>query len=168
MKQINLSEWVRDTFSENLSEVAVVTLRADGTVINGAAIRQSPWSQNATGSINLLVKALDRTVAQLGRGKYKDMKFVAFLGGEKNLGVAGHFHGVLQFPANAEKQEFMYDFDRLWSMKVSEALKATLKTSVFFEPIVSKEVFSNYCSRYEGPTFSRGLDKVVVSRSLTW
>ena len=168
MKQINLSEWVRDTFSENLSEVATVTIRADGTILNGAGVRQSAWSQNATGSINLLVKALDRTVSQLSRGKYKDIKFFVFLGGEKRLGVAGHFHAIVQFPSNADKQEFMCDFDRLWSKKVSEALKATLKTSVFFEPIVSKEVFSNYCSRYEGPTFGRGFDKVVISRSLTW
>lgn len=168
MNHKHISQWIKETFSENLSEVVVVTLRADGTVLNGAAVSQSAWSQNATGSLNLLIKALDRTVSQLGRGKYKDMKFVGFLGGEKSLGVAGHFHGVLQFPSKADKQEFMCDFERLWSNKVANALKATLKTSVYFEPIESETQFTNYCSRYEGPTFGRGLDKVVMSRSLTW
>lgn len=161
-----ISNWIQTTFTDNLNEVAALTIRADGALRNGGAITQSAWSKNATGSIQLLIAALDRTVSQMSRGANKDMKFVAFLGGDYSRGVAGHFHALLQFPACADKQVFINEFDRLWSIKSSQALKSTLKTSVFAEPIKSKAAFTAYCLRYEGTTFGGGSDKVVVSRSL--
>jgi hypothetical protein len=161
-----ISNWIQTSFTDDLNEVSALTIRADGTVKNAGAVTQSAWSKSATGAIQLLISALDRTVSQMGRGKNNDMKFVAFLGGDHALGVAGHFHALLQFPACADKQVFINEFDRLWSIKSSQALKSTLKTSVFAEPIKSKEAFTAYCLRYEGTTFGCGSDKVVVSRSL--
>jgi hypothetical protein len=161
-----ISDWIQDAFTDNLSEVAALTIRADGTIANGASVRQSAWSQNATGALQLLIGALDRTVSQLSRGENKDLKFVAFMGGDYARGVAGHFHALLQFPSKADKQAFINDFERLWSIKASDALKTTLKTSVYAEPIQSKEAFSAYCQRYEGTTFGGGSEKVVMSRSL--
>ena len=166
MKKNHVTELIKSAFTEDLSELAVLTIRADGTIKNGACVRQSPWSQNATGSIHLLVHALDRTISHLSRGENKDMKFVAFFGGEKDSGVAGHFHALLQFPSNADKEAFVEKFQKLWSIKVSDALKTTLKTSVYAKPIKSQEAYSAYCSRYEGATFGGGSEKVVMSRSL--
>jgi hypothetical protein len=161
-----ITNWIQTSFTDDLNEIAALTIRADGTLRNAGAITQSAWSKNATGAIQLLISALDRTVLQISRGANKDMKFVAFLGGDHALGVAGHFHALLQFPARADKQVFINEFDRLWSIKSSEALKSTLKTSVFAEPIKSKEAFTVYCLRYEGTTLASGSDKVVMSRSL--
>jgi hypothetical protein len=161
-----ITNWIESSFSDDLSKVAALTIRADGTIKNGAAVTQSAWSKNATGAIHLLIVALDRTVSQMSRGTNQDMKFVAFLGGDYSRGVAGHFHALLQFPASANPQEFINDFEHLWDKKASEALKSTLKTSVHAEPIQSKEAFTAYCLRYEGTTFGSGTEKVVVSRSL--
>ena len=166
MEQLEIHQLIRHAFTEDLSEMAVLTIRADGTIKNGACVRQSPWSQNATGSIHLLVHALDRTISHLSRGKNKDMKFVAFFGGEKDSGVIGHFHALLQFPSNVDKVAFIEKFKYLWSIKVSDALKTTLKTSVFAEPIKSQEAYSACCSRYEGATFGGGSEKVVMSRCM--
>lgn len=161
-----ITNWIEASFTDDLNEIAALTIRADGTLKNAGAITQSAWSRNATGSIQLLISALDRTVSQMSRGPNKDMKFVAFLGGDFAFGVAGHFHALLQFPAGADKQDFISEFGRLWSIKSSEALKSSLKTSVYSEPIKSKEAFTAYCLRYEGTTFGSGSDKVVMSRSL--
>lgn len=166
MKNQTVKNWIFDSFTSQLSELVTLTIRADGTVKNGAAIRQWAWSQNATGSIQLLTHALDRTVSHLSRGTNQDMKFVAFVGGENIRGVAGHFHALLQFPSNSDKQLFLNKFQYLWSIKASDALKTTLKTSVFSEPIKNKDAFSAYCLRYEGATFGGGSEKVVMSRSL--
>ena len=166
MNKQSIQNWILESFTAQLSELAALTIRADGTMKNGAAIRQSAWSQNATGSIQLLTKALDRTVSHLSRGTNHDMKFVAFVGGENLRNVSGHFHALLQFPANTDKQIFLNRFEYLWSIKASDALKTTLKTSVFAEPIKNREAFSAYCLRYEGTTFGGGSEKVVMSRSL--
>lgn len=161
-----ISNWIQTSFTDNLNEVAALTIRADGTVKNAGAINQSAWSKNATSAIQLLISALDRTVSQMSRGKNNDMKFVAFLGGDYARGVAGHFHALLQYPASANPQEFINDFDHVWKKKASEALKSTLRTSVHAEPIQNKEAFTAYCLRYEGTTFGSGAEKVVVSRAL--
>jgi hypothetical protein len=166
MKNHYIANWIESSFTDDLSKVFAMTIRADGTIKNGGAITQSAWSKNATGSIQLLISALDRTVSQMSRGANKDMKFVAFHGGDYARGVAGHFHALLQFPACANPQEFINDFDQVWKKKVSEALKSTLRTSVHAEPIQNREAFTAYCSRYEGTTFGSGAEKVVVSRSL--
>jgi hypothetical protein len=76
------------------------------------------------------------------------------------------FHALLQFPSNVDKVAFIEKFKYLWSIKVSDALKTTLKTSVFAEPIKSQEAYSAYCSRYEGATFGGGSEKVVMSRCM--
>lgn len=112
-----ISNWIQTSFTDNLNEVAALTIRADGTIRNAGAITQSAWSKNATGSIQLLISALDRTVSQMSRGKNNDMKFVAFLGGDYARGIAGHFHALLQYPANANPQEFINDFDHVWKKR---------------------------------------------------
>jgi hypothetical protein len=166
MTNQSISQWIQESFTDDLSQIATLTIRADGMIRNGAGIYQSPWSQNATGAIHLLAAALDRTVSHLRRGANKDLRFVPFLGGDQANGVAGHFHALLQYPSSADKQEFIAQFDRLWSVKVSDALKTTLRTSVFAEPLRNKEALAHYCMRFEGTTFGSGSDKVVMSRSL--
>lgn len=165
MNNPNITSWILDAFPDNKEEVAVMTIRADGTIPNGSGRRQSPWSKSATGSLHLLIEALDRTVSQLSRGDNKDLKFVAFLGGETAKDVSGHFHALIQYPSKADKAKFIEDFKHLWSVKASNALKAQVKTSVFVEPIKSRAAFADYCQRCEGTTFGRGSDKVVMSRS---
>ena len=161
-----ISNWIQNSFTSELSDLAIVTIRADGMIKNGACVHQGAWSTNATNSIQLLIGALDRTISHLNRGDSRDMKFIAFLGGEKERGVAGHFHALLQFPPKVDKQIFMEKFKYLWSIKASDALKTTLRTSVFAEPIKSREAYAAYCLRIEGTTFNGGSDKVVMSRSL--
>jgi hypothetical protein len=161
-----ISNWIDRSFTDNLEEVAALTIRADGTLKNGAAIRQSAWSKNATGAIYSLVSALDVTVSIMSRGANKDMRFIAFYGGEHDLGVAGHFHALLQYPPNINKPDYISEFHRIWSIKASESLKSTLKTSVYAELILDKRAYTAYCLRDEGTTFGSGSDKVVMSRSL--
>jgi hypothetical protein len=165
-KPLSITPWILNAFTDDLDQVAALTIRADGTITNGANARQSAWSKSPTGSLYLLTGALDRTVSQLGRGEHKDLKFVAFFGGDTSRGVFGHFHAFLQYPQKADRDEFIDHFKRLWSIKASNALKTTLNTSVFVERIQSKAAFADYCQRYEGTTFGGGSEKVVMSRSL--
>lgn len=166
MKKNEITHWIEESFSKSdLDNIAVVTMRVDGCLKNAAAILQTAWSQNATSSISLVIKALDWTITQLRRKN--QFKFVAFLGGEASLGIAAHFHAVLEFPVEVDKELFVKRLEQLWAQKVARALKQTLKTSVYAEPVRSKEHFSQYCQRFEGTTFESGSSKVVMSRSLS-
>ena len=166
MKKNEITHWIEQSFAKSdVDNIAVVTIRVDGCLKNAAAILQTAWSQNATSSISLVIKALDWTITQLRRNN--QFKFVAFMGGEASLGIAAHFHALLEYPAGVDQKLFIQRLEQLWAQKVARALKQTLKTSVYAEPVRSKEHFSQYCQRFEGTTFESGSSKVVMSKSLS-
>jgi hypothetical protein len=161
-----ITHWIEQSFAKSdANNIAVLTIRADGCLKNAAAILQTAWSQNATSSISLVIKALDWTITELRRDN--QFKFVAFMGGEASLGIAAHFHALLEYPAGVDQKLFIQRLEQLWAQKVARALKQTLKTSVYAEPVRSKEHFSQYCQRFEGTTFGSGSSKVVMSKSLS-
>ena len=166
MKKNEITHWIEQSFAKSdVDNIAVVTIRVDGCLKNAAAILQTAWSQNATSSISLVIKALDWTITQLRRNN--QFKFVAFMGGEASLGIAAHFHALLEYPAGVDQKLFIQRLEQLWAQKLARALKQTLKTSVYAEPVRSKEHFSQYCQRFEGTTFESGSSKVVMSKSLS-
>jgi len=168
MKKNEITHWIEQSFAKSdLDNIAVVTIRVDGCLKNAAAILQTAWSQNATSSISLVIKALDWTITELRRAHKNQFKFVAFMGGEASLGIAAHFHALLEYPAGVDQKLFIQRLEQLWAQKVARALKQTLKTSVYAEPVLSKEHFSQYCQRFEGNTFGSGSSKVVMSKSLS-
>jgi hypothetical protein len=167
MKKTEITSWIEQSLTSDLANIAAITLRIDGSMKNGAALAQTAWSHNATGSIAIVIKALDWTITELRRRHRNKLKFVAFLGGESSFGVVGHFHALLEFPAGVDKELFIQRLEKLWAKKVAKALKQTLKTSVYAEPVRNKEHFSQYCQRFEGTTFGSGSSKVVMSKSLS-
>ncbi len=167
MNNNDISSWIEESLKSDLDNIAAITFRVDGTMKNASAISQTPWSNNATGSIELVKKALDWTITELRRANKNKLKFVAFVGGEGSSGVVGHFHALLEFPSGVDKELFICKLEQLWSQKVSRALKQTLKTSVYAEPVRHKEAFSEYCQRFEGTTYGSGSSKVVMSKSLS-
>lgn len=160
----NISSWLNDSF--DLNNTVVLTIRADGT-IPVASARVSAWSNSACPTLPTLIKALDRTVVEMTQAKkHRATKFAAFLGGDKESDVAGHFHALLQFAPDIDQHDYIERFAARWQSKVSEAFKThELRTSVYSEPLKNTVAYSSYCQRYEGPTIARD-SKVVMSRSL--
>ncbi len=167
MKKNEITQWIEESLTSDLDNIAALTIRVDGCLKNGSQISQSAWSQSATYSIELVKTALDWTISQLRRAHKKTLKFVACLGGEQSLGVAGHFHALLEYPAGVDKDQFIDRLRKLWARNVAKKLKQSLQTTVYAEPLRDKAEFSRYCQRFEGTTFGSGSSKVVMSKSFS-
>lgn len=162
-----LAKWVRDKLGDSNGRNIALTMRVDGSVTNGAAIRQGVWSQSAVNPSGAKNKALDWTITELKR-KHPMMKFIPFLGGDRESGVQGHIHGLLHLPNDIDPQEFRDKMERIWTRNIRKCLKDKgLSCSIgYLEEIKDIDAYLAYCQRFEGSTFESGLEKVVVSASL--
>ena len=144
-----------------------MTIRADGTMVDGAGHRVSPWREGAVPTLPTLIRALDRTVSELTRPKaYRSTKFIGWIGGDESVDRGGHFHALLELPAGVDQAEFIDRFRARWESKVIEAFKtSSLRTKVFDQPLNSAMGYSIYANRPEGATRARD-SKVVMSDAM--
>ena len=165
MNKKSLPLWVKKSFDETLT--TTLTIRADGTMVNGAGRRVSPWREGAVPTLPKLIRALDRTVSELTRPKaYRSTKFIGWIGGDESIDCGGHFHALLELPAGVNQAEFIDRFRARWKSKVVEAFRTTtLRTDVFDQPLNSAMGYSIYANRPEGANFARD-SKVVMSDAM--
>ncbi len=165
MKKNSLPLWVNRSFDETLT--TTLTIRADGTMVNGAGRPVSPWSEGAVPTLPTLIRALDRTVSELTRPKaYRSTKFIGWVGGDESIDCGGHFHALLELPAGVNQSEFIDRFKARWESKVVEAFRTSaLRTAVFDQPLNSAMGYSIYANRPEGANLARD-SKVVMSDAM--
>ena len=165
MKKNSLPLWVNRSFDEALT--VAMTIRADGTMVDGAGYPVSPWSEGAVPTQPRLIKALERTINELTRPKaYRSAKFIAWIGGDESVDRGGHFHALLELPAGVNQAEFLDRFRARWESKVIEAFKtSSLRMKVFDQPLDSAMGYAIYANRPEGATRARD-SKVVMSGAM--
>lgn len=165
MKKNSLPLWVNRSFDEALT--VAMTIRADGTMVDGAGRPVSPWREGAVPTLPTLIRALDRTVSELTRPKaYRSTKFIGWIGGDESIDCGGHFHALLELPPGINQSDFVDRFRARWESKVVEAFRTTaLRTAVFDQPLSSAMGYSIYANRPEGATRARD-SKVVMSGAM--
>lgn len=134
-------------------------------VTNGRSVQQSPWSQSATCSIELLKTALSWTITECRRKHNRQMKFVGYLGGEPNQGIYPHIHAIIEIPAGVSADAFLAYLQDLWSKKLKKKFKQYVPSAVLSESLRSSLLYAYYSSRYEGSTFNAGDEKVIINNS---
>jgi hypothetical protein len=161
-----LTNWISQSILEGEGQLFSLTFRADKTVKNGAALKQSVWSRSQTQSVQLVHKALDWTITEMRR-KYKEMKFVGFEGGDENSGTQGHIHALLLIGDDRDAVAVYEQMNYLWYRNLNKKLKSQVEGKItYFSRTDAVSAYSWYCQRYEGTTLLGGSDKVLVSRSL--
>jgi hypothetical protein len=144
-----------------------LTFRVDSAVVNAAAIKQSPWSTNATYAFEKIVRALDWTVTELRR-YHPGLQFVSWLGGNESLGVRTHIHAIVRVPDTASSSVFVGRIGSLWQRNLGKTLKAQVRASVWAsdEQIRSAAGYGHYSARSES-NLIRGMDKVLLGKSFS-
>lgn len=164
-----INQWIKSSVEQSENEWVVLTIRADGTVKNGAQIRQKLWSTSATFSIDKVKRALDWTITEERRKHKKRMGFVAWFGGDVKNDVYDHIHAVLEIPAGCDKDEIVARLNYLWKRNLEKLFKQDVKASIWLDKksLVSIEKFGNYCMRQEGSVRIGPANKLQISRSLS-
>lgn len=162
----DIRSFIAQSFTDGISNTYILTLRADGTMSVGGR-QVSAWATGAVPTLPTLISALDRTISELCRPKkYRSTKFAAFQGGDRARSVAGHFHALLQLPSDCDAAEFIERLRARWHSKVSASFHTSeLNTSVYAEPLQTKNGFTVYCNRWEGQDLDPNI-KPVVTKSM--
>jgi hypothetical protein len=144
-----------------------LTFRVDSFIRNAQNIAQSPWSQNPTHAYSLVRRALEWAITELRR-HHKGLPFVAWVGGNEAVGIRTHIHAVVRVPDNVKASVFVERLQAIWRRNLAKTLKTEVKASVWIdeESLRSGSLFSRYASRSEAGDSVRGMDKVIVDKSL--
>lgn len=110
------------------------------------------------------LRALDWTIDDAERvfNGRKTLRFVPYLGGEPASGVAAHIHALLELPIGQGCEDFNKHIADRWTYFLRKQFHQHIEATVWFrryEPHDREE--QEYFMRYEGPTFSKGLEKVI-------
>lgn len=165
-EQDNINKWINDAVNKSENEWVVLTIRADGTVINGAGIRQTLWSTSASSSIDKVFRALDWTITEERRKHKKRLGFASWLGGDAKNGVHEHIHAVLEIPANCDKDEIVARLSYLWKRNLQKLFKQDINATIYLDEdsLIDASRYSSYCGRRENVNIGP-VDKFIISRS---
>jgi hypothetical protein len=161
----NIAKWIEASVQNSPSQWVALVFRADGLVTNGHLAQQSPWSQSATYSIELLKTALSWTITECRRRHFRQMRFVGYLGGEPSQGTYPHIHAIMEIPEGLLEAELLAYLQTLWSTKLKKKFKQYVSSAVLSQPLKSSVLYAYYASRNEGSTFSAGDEKVIINNS---
>jgi hypothetical protein len=144
-----------------------LTFRVDIIIHNAQKVAQSPWSKDPTHAYALVTRALDWTITELRR-YHKRLQFVPWVGGNEAVGIRTHIHAILRVPDGHHPSAFVERLQVIWRRNLAKTLKTEVKASVWTDtqPLRSGSSFSHYASRSEAGDLVRGMDKVIIGRSL--
>jgi hypothetical protein len=161
----HITNWITTTIDTSSKEWLFLTFRADGYVINRNKHHHSVWNTGAVPTIERVKMALSWTITECRRKHDRKMRFAAFVGGEPAIGVFPHFHAFLELPTNTSQDTMTEYLDLIWSKKLAKLLKQPINSNVTSQLLSNGADALHYCSRYEGQTFSRADEKVIVNNS---
>lgn len=161
----NIAEWIETSVKGSQSQWLALVFRVDEMVTNGHLLHQSPWSQSATCSIELLKTALSWTITECRRKHNRELRFVGYMGGEPLSGAHPHIHAIMEVPSGTAAHELLEYLQDLWAKKLRKKLRQQVRSSVLAQPLKNSAQYALYSSRYEGTTFSAGDDKVIINNS---
>ena len=157
-----IREWINEVLTESDSQWVISVFK-----LNGRFIDQSGISRQSINEMSLprMMKSLDWTITTTRRKLgNKTMRFVPFLGGDKEMGVNLHIHAFIEIPKNCTVYELSDNLKLYWKKYSEKLLQQNIKTEVWLEPYI-KELgikHTNYVTRYEGNSFMCGDEKVLI------
>ena len=161
----HITNWITTTIDTSSNEWLFLTFRADGYVINRNNHHHSAWNTGAVPTIERVKMGLSWTITECRRKHDRKMRFAAFVGGEPSIGVFPHIHAFLELPTHTTPDTMTEYLDLIWSKKLAKLLKQTISSSVTSQLLNNGADALLYCSRYEGQTFSRADEKVILNNS---
>ena len=161
----HITNWILTNLDTSSKEWLFLTFRADEYVTNRNKHRHFVWSNGAVPTIEKVKTALSWTITECRRKHGRKMRFAAFVGGEPSIGVFPHIHAFLELPTHTTHDTMTEYLDLIWSKKLAKLLKQPIRSSVTSQILRNGADALHYCSRYEGQTFSKADEKVILNNS---
>lgn len=115
-------------------------------------------------SLGKFYKAVDWTISTTRRNKNsKNMKFIPFIGGDKNKEITPHIHGFIEIPNYEMKWDLHDRLKRNWKSMCRHSFKSDVNCDLWLSELDKTRIQNHqrYCMRYEGDTFLHGTEKVL-------
>ena len=155
------NEWICNSIKESDTDWLIAVFKIRGHYIDSSGIHRQIVNSS---SIGKLQKSVDWTIQSLRRKlNSSSMKFVPYIGGDRELKVASHVHALIQVPENQSMQIVATELNRYWSQMTVRAFKQSVVASVWIDQLDKNRVMNHayYCERYEGQTDLKGSEKVM-------
>ena len=157
-----IREWINEVLSEYDSEWVIAVFKLNGGFIDMSGISRQLINEL---SFQRMLKSLDWTITTTRRKLgNKTMRFVPFIGGDKEMGVNVHIHAFVEIPKNSNVYELNDNLKRYWKKYSEKSLQKSIKSEVWLRSY-KKELgkkHTNYVTRYEGNSFMYGDEKVLI------
>lgn len=143
-----LTQWIAE---QKNCQWAICTFRAEGVI-------------SAPKSLSRTLRALQWTVDDARRHWHQKnpLRFVPTMGGEPEHGVTGHLHALLEIPSNATTDALRERLSKMWPYFLKKQHRKDIEASVWIRIYEPGPEAPRYFARFEGPTFSNGLEKVII------
>jgi hypothetical protein len=157
-----IREWINEVLTESDTEWVIAVFKLNGGFMDGSGISRQTINEL---SFPRMLKSLDWTITTTRRKLgNKTMRFVPFIGGDKESGVNVHIHAFVEIPKNSNVYELNDNLKRYWKMYSEKSLQKSIKSEVWIQPY-KKELdkkHTYYVTRYEGNSFMYGDEKVLI------
>jgi hypothetical protein len=157
-----IREWINEVLTESESEWLIVVFK-----LNGGSLGTSGTSRQLITEMSLprMIKSLDWTITTTRRKlSSKSMRFVPFIGGDKEMGVNIHIHAFIEIPKNSNIYELSDLLKKNWTKYSEKMFQKGIRSEVWLTPY-KKELGKShtyYLTRYEGNSFLCGDEKVLI------
>ena len=115
-------------------------------------------------SLGKFYKAVDWTITTTRRNKHnKNMKFIPFIGGDKESGITTHIHAFIEIPNYEMKWELNDKLKKNFNTMCRHSFKSDVDSDLWLNELDKSQIqkHQRYCLRYEGNTFLHGTEKVL-------
>jgi len=158
---IAVSTWISNTLNYSNSDWYIAVFKIEGTYKDDYGISRQVLNQS---NLSTFYKSVDWCITTSRRNiNCKSMKFIPFIGGDRDEHVAIHIHAFIEIPSHKYKWPLHDSLKRNWHIYASRAFKLNVNDDLWLN-ILDKSLIENhgnYCMRYEGKTFLNGTEKVL-------
>ena len=157
-----IREWINEVLTESDTRWVIAVFKLNGGSLGSSGISRQLMTEL---SLPRMMKSLDWTITTTRRKlSDKNMRFVPFIGGDKEMGVNIHIHAFIEIPMNSDVYELSDNLSRYWKKYSEKSLQKDIKAEVWIQPY-KKELgksYTYYVTRYEGKSFMFGDEKVLI------
>ena len=157
-----IREWINEVLTESDTRWVIAVFKLNGGSLGSSGISRQLMTEL---SLPRMMKSLDWTITTTRRKlSDKNMRFVPFIGGDKEMGVNIHIHAFIEIPMNSDVYELSDNLNRYWKKYSEKSLQKDIKSEVWIQPY-KKELgkkYTYYVTRYEGKSFMFGEEKILI------
>ena len=156
-----IQKWINNILTQSINQWFICVFKINGSFKDDLGCSRKMINELSLGKF---YKAVDWTISTTRRNKYsKNMKFIPFIGGDKEKEINPHIHGFIEIPNYEMKWDLHDRLKRNWNSMCRHSFKSEVDSELWLNELDKTRIQNHqrYCLRYEGDTFLHGTEKVL-------